>query len=39
MYKNTYELIKNIKNKFPTLDIAAGGAHASTLREDLLNED
>ena len=37
-YRETYGLIKSIKEQFPNLPIIVGGAHVSTLREEVLNE-
>lgn len=37
-YRETYELIKSIKDCFPDLPVIVGGAHVSTLREDVLKE-
>ncbi len=36
MYKNTYDLVKSIKEDYPDLDIIAGGPHISLFREKVL---
>jgi radical SAM superfamily enzyme YgiQ (UPF0313 family) len=38
MYKNTYGILRAIKDKFPQLAIVTGGAHISTVREQALKE-
>ncbi|MCP4650956.1 MAG: radical SAM protein [PVC group bacterium] len=35
-YKQTYELIKTLKNDFPQIKIVAGGPHISLFREEVL---
>ena len=35
-YLDTYKMIRGIKEKCPDIPIIAGGAHVSTLREDVL---
>lgn len=35
-YLDTYKMIRGIKEKCPNIPIIAGGAHVSTLREDVL---
>lgn len=37
-YKKDYEMIREIKRKFPSLDLVVGGPHVSTLREEVLEE-
>ena len=35
-YKYNYDIMNRLKKSFPHLKIAAGGAHISTMREDVL---
>lgn len=37
MYKRSYEIIRNTKQSYPSIDIIAGGAHMSTFREKVLH--
>jgi len=35
-YKNNYELIGKIKNKFPSVDLVVGGPHISLMKEKVM---
>lgn len=37
-YKKDYEMIREIKKKFPSIDLVVGGPHVSTLKEKVLEE-
>ncbi len=37
-YKKNYETIREIKRKFPSINLIAGGPHLSTLKEEVLEE-
>ncbi|MDD3296475.1 MAG: radical SAM protein [Candidatus Omnitrophica bacterium] len=37
-YKDTYEFIGRIKERYPNVDIAVGGPHVSTLRKNVLED-
>lgn len=37
-YKKNYELIKNIKRNFPSIDIVVGGPHISTIKKEVMEE-
>lgn len=37
-YKYNYDMMRNLKKKFPEIKIVAGGAHVSTMREDILKD-
>ena len=36
MYKDTYDLIRQVKQAIPNIDVVIGGAHASAFREKAL---
>lgn len=38
MYQDTYQLIRRVKEASPNVKVVVGGAHASTYREDILEE-
>lgn len=37
-YRKNYKIIRNIKKKFPSIDIVLGGPHISTMKKEVMKE-